>query len=101
MGGVFPDLTGYTDMKKFVEVRQKLFRFAPDGNLMIPQLYSHIGPHYQMALPLLNVYPVNAFAFFIYYFRICLTIKNLEHLTFTVIYDSIVLESNMKVSDHF
>ena len=62
-------MAAYINVTKLTEIRQHLYEKEMD--LLDALSYNFIGPHYQLAVPLFHVYPIEAFFFLVAYFRIC------------------------------
>ena len=97
--GSFPNVTPYINVTQLTELRERLHGTSMDR--IISLNYNLIGPQYQLAIPLFNVYPVEAFLFIVAYFRNCyLRERDLSSIPYaayvTVIISSILSESILK-----
>ena len=67
--GSFPNVAPYINVTQLTELRERLH--GSDMDHILSLNYNWIGPQYQLAIPLFNVYPVEAFLFMVAYFRNC------------------------------
>ena len=62
-------MPAYINVTQLTEIRQHLYE--KEVALLDVLSYNFIGPNYQLAVPLFNVYPIEVFFFLVAYFRIC------------------------------